>query len=986
MAKLNKKTKHIVDVYVKYFGRVATEDEIRSFDDVKTLSKITAEVRVNAANESGLKGSDYLNSIIQNLFGRSEANAFESKYAKKLDDNVYYNLPIATIIKKGSKDDKGVYNAKKLVAEMLATKGGSYELANINQDNYLSIYNAKKGLLVSTVDDLEARISNVPDIINGKTDMLTTGVDTLKGTAKNDLFLATAKANWSVADSIDGGKGVDTLKIIDTAAIAQTDLEPISATIKNVEILDLISGAAVTADTTSIDGVTDLYTTSKGTNTSTAAATTNINATASALSGVAGAVDINGGKNVTVTASDTSTTAVASGNTILVGDTTAAKGTVAVTYTDTVSDATVAAGGAITGSSITVTGGTTVKVDSKAVVGVADNAGDIFTIGTVTVNGNASTTAVTVNQTAATEAFGTPAANTKIKIINGAVNITDKNTDVTAADTIATVSLENFGLATITSSALSTLNLKGGASATTASGNLDLDKSATDTTVLPTTLNVNSTGGFIGELGLSAGTSTMAATYTAVNVTSTAATTFANATFAANKTLTVDGAGVTTFTAFTGNTALESIVSKGAGVTIGTALANDVTFTGGAGVENIKIGATTKTIDLGAGDDTATISTTVFGAGGSLNGGAGNDTLVVTTVANSNIAGLPHIVGFETLKLDGVATGGKHNAHTFKALEIGTGAVATEFENVAAGVGLTVLAANTANTTTVTLANSTGTADVFDLTLKSDGDLDAGTVVLAGVETININSVDTDIDTSIPTTVNDNDLILTATAAKSIVVTGNTNLDLVNTSATLVTSFDASAATGKINYKSANATIGEIVTIKGGAGDDILEGNSAITVNDIIFGGAGNDIITYSGGKDTFTGGAGNDTFKFAAGALGTKDVHLTIADLSKGDKIDLTGIATITAAGKLDTAKVTLGAAATLDNYLDAAAAGGGTATAAVLKWFQFENNTYLVVDNNAGNTFDTTATTGDSVIKITGLVDLTNSTYATDEIITIA
>jgi S-layer protein len=140
---------------------------------------------------------------------------------------------------------------------------------------------------------------------------------------------------------------------------------------------------------------------------------------------------------------------------------------------------------------------------------------------------------------------------------------------------------------------------------------------------------------------------------------------------------------------------------------------------------------------MGAGDDTVVYA--AAGAGGSLNGGDGNDTLVVS--ADSAIAGLPEVSGFEVLRAVGSAT---HNAHTFKALEVGAGT--NTFTNVAAGVGLTVLA--NATSTTVTLANATGTADVFDLTLKSAASLTAGTVALAGVETININSVDTDTSTA----------------------------------------------------------------------------------------------------------------------------------------------------------------------------------------------------------------------------------------------
>lgn len=79
--------------------------------------------------------------------------------------------------------------------------------------------------------------------------------------------------------------------------------------------------------------------------------------------------------------------------------------------------------------------------------------------------------------------------------------------------------------------------------------------------------------------------------------------------------------------------------------------------------------------------------------------------------------------------------------------------------------------------------------------------------------------------------------------------------------------------------------------------------------------------------------------------------------------------------------AKTTLGASATLAQYLDAAAAyNSGSTTGSVAEWFQFGGNTYLVIDNSDATTFAAT----DSVIEITGLVDLSTSTFAT-EILTI-
>ena len=804
-------------------------------------------------------------------------------------------------------------------------------------------------------------------------------MNTFKGTAKDDTFLATAKANWSVADSIDGGKGIDRLKIIDAGAIAQADLEPTSATIKNVEILDLISGDNVNVNSTSIDGLTLLNITSKtktanADNSATASATTDIKVTDTNADAtdVANTITVNGGKDVTVVsknngAGDTLTAKDA----ITVGATTAAAGKVSVT----------SIGGTANGNlqgNITVNGGTEITVNQYAGNAAAllnDTDG-----GTVTVNGNASTTTVTVNQTAF--GVGFTATATQAGIVGyeaGTVTINDANrTSLTDAGTITTVTLKNYDSSTINSGALTTVNLEGTA------GTLGITAGNLTTAKVDTLgLNLNGVVRHISTNPNSNNTITVDSDYKTLNVnSSTTASTLTDIITSATA-INISGDAALTLTALTlGATAGNEVitVTNTAGVTIGNALATDVTFTGGAGADSIILSASyTKAINMGAGDDIVVYA--AAGAGGSLNGGDGNDTLVVS--AASAIAGLPEVSGFEVLRAKG-GTSAIHNAHTFKALEVGTNTTATTFTNVAAGVGLTVLENNLGNTT-VTLANATGTADVFDLTLKSFNTLAAGTVTLAGVETVNINSVD--LDTA---TVNTNTLTLAAADAKSVVVTGNTGVNFGLTALTKVTNFDASAVTaGAVTFTSANTTISELVTIKGGAGDDTLEGTAQ--ANDTIIGGAGIDTLVYTGGADTFTGGAGDDTFKIGtAAALGTKTKYLTITDLTKGDKIDVSAIAATVGAGAGTAAtlgaKVALGAAATFDDYLNEAAKADGTAAAgSLLKWFQFEKNTYLVVDNGASTTAFTEGT--DGVIKITGLVDLMNSFYTTGaDVITIA
>ena len=110
------------------------------------------------------------------------------------------------------------------------------------------------------------------------------------------------------------------------------------------------------------------------------------------------------------------------------------------------------------------------------------------------------------------------------------------------------------------------------------------------------------------------------------------------------------------------------------------------------------------------------------------------------------------------------------------------------------------------------------------------------------------------------------------------------------------------------------------------------------------------------------------------------------IQDLAVGDTIDLAGVDDGDAgiADGAFGAALTLGAGATLANYLDAAAAdttdtGGGTAAldVSIASHFQFEGNTYIVVDNNTAATFTSGGTINDSVIQIAGLVDLEGDVF---------
>ena len=209
---------------------------------------------------------------------------------------------------------------------------------------------------------------------------------------------ATPAATFSIGDVLDGGDGIDTITITKTAAIAQGDVAPTGASVTNVEVATLTSGAAVVANTSTgaLTGITTLNSTSTGGTTLTAASTTDINVTdASIDTATNGEITVNGGKDVSLTL--TTDDAATDGDTnaeIVVGGTTAATGAVSVSitgkYADNIDNVI---------PNMAITGGTTISVTSNNPVTAAqatsalnDTGNSAVTQGAVAVTGNASTT------------------------------------------------------------------------------------------------------------------------------------------------------------------------------------------------------------------------------------------------------------------------------------------------------------------------------------------------------------------------------------------------------------------------------------------------------------------------------------------------------------------------------------------------------------------------------------------------------------------
>lgn len=604
---------------------------------------------------------------------------------------------------------------------------------------------------------------------------------------------------------------------------------------------------------------------------------------------------------------------------------------------------------------VTVKGGSTVAVTQNNTVDNSSN--------TITIDGGAGTTAVTVTQTAAT---ATNAAK---------VTINDKEaTDDAKVGTLATVTIDGLtgGVAQINSDALTTLNVAN------SSKNITIDN---DTAKHSLAVNLNNvTGGTIKD-----------AVATTVNVTSSTK---------ASSSLTLDAGEATTAT-FGGDAALSATLSMAkltsATITGAGGLTADVsgittltavTATDSTGANTITIDATKATYAGGSGVDTVTIKADATKA---INGGAGTADVIVLSIDNSKGGAITagntgkNVTGFEVLA-SGAATQGTLDMSLIAGItsaRVIDAAGDISFTNATAAQSSLVIDAATGDNITFALKDATGKADAMAVTVgttKTTGlDLSGENLTLSGFETLTLNSIGDGKDAGV------NKVKIVDADLTTLTVTGDNDLTVTGTFGA-VTTINASAVTNtKADLDLSGVTVSSKgATLTGGAGNDKLTGGAGA---DTIVGGAGDDTITSGAGLDVLTGGDGKDTFVVGLNANG--NTYATITDFATGDAIDLSGLTVKALAGAVTDlgAKVSLADTAAFADYLNAATAGHAAAeTNAVVTWFQYSGNTYIVVDNNNADTFVSNATTGDQIVKLTGLVDLSKADItATTELFTL-
>lgn len=515
------------------------------------------------------------------------------------------------------------------------------------------------------------------------------------------------------------------------------------------------------------------------------------------------------------------------------------------------------------------------------------------------------------------------------------VAITDTSTTAgLVGNTLTNVTVQKAsGTATLTGNKIATVNLNAVGGTTTvaaAAGTRDLVINASGTTTQGGLTDAQATSATLNITGAQAFGALTAAKAATVTVNSNAASS-ATVTAATATTLNIAGTNLLTLTS-TGNNLLQTVNVTGAGgvavdlsavatltsvVTTGSTAAapasgaltgaNTITigtgaaYTGGAGQDVVTVGATTKAVALGDGNDTANVTVTALGAGGSINGGNGTDVLklsnanavTLSTAGAAQTAFKAAVTGFETLDIttQSNSTVNVSGMGTFSQVNMVSATAAQILSGVT--TGMTIESTYGAAGTSITTNTLTSVSDTMTFVMK--GDLSGaarvfGSLVNPGVETLNINMADTN------TTFASQLATLTVTNAnlKSLILTGNNGLALTHAGTELF-NLDASGLTkGAVTFTS--GALATDTTAKGSvSGGDTLDFASALSKLDITAYAGTNTLKSSSGaftstikggtGNDTITGGSSVDTITAGVGATGN-----TITGAGGADKIDLTG------------------------------------------------------------------------------------------------
>jgi hypothetical protein len=416
--------------------------------------------------------------------------------------------------------------------------------------------------------------------------------------------------------------------------------------------------------------------------------------------------------------------------------------------------------------------------------------------------------------------------------------------------------------------------------------------------------------------------------------------------------------------------------ATGVSINVSTGDGNDTVEITAAPLTN-----TQYTIDLGAGDDKllGAAGSAIPSSNQSVDGGDGSDTLAVTLV---NVGNSTQFSNFDILDAAGIGTSVAFDAsimtgNTFTGIAVsGSLDANATINNTGFSSGLTVTRSPGYYDLTLGFSGTSGTSDVLDIFFNdsqadSDNTLAFGTLKVNGIETFNIDSSGSDSDDF------NQILTLSSNTVTTINVTGDNDFELdriVNVTSTGLNSFsklDASAAGGDNFFIVSDLVAQQTAATKAnltysvllGEGDDFLDlnsaaGNTKITTANVDLTAGGDDVIDL---EEFFS-----STASVGGGTVGSI-VQVTGAD--EGDQFEILGT-TVVQGATLGAAQ-SVGAATNIAEAIDIAMAAVADND---VSWFTLGGNTFIVTDIDSSDAF----TSADTVIRLTGIEDLTDATYA--------
>lgn len=660
-------------LYFAYFGRPADFDGYNFYLNNPAATSASVAAAFSASPESqALYGSAFgaaqVNAIYQNLFNREAEPAGLTYWANEVNSGRLTAAGAALGIAQGAQNtdlttvtnklaiSQAFFNALDTSAEIVGYTGSAAAASARafikTVDSTAASVTAANTNLNTAVTAAVGQGTSAPGAGGGLTLTLTSSIDNLAGAGGNDIFIGDSNT-ITAADQLNGGNGIDTVRLFGTVTLPQlTSIESIYLS-KNGAGLDVSAIAGVTQLET--DAATAGYTYTLATGQTLKASNTGAVTTTIASGGTVTALGLTANKLGTVAAPATVDLTGAALTTLNLATDTAAS---SFTVTNTPSKlATLNVSG---DKAVTVVANLTAlkTVNASANTGgVTFDANTLATDNVLTFTGGSGNDTVIFKTAFLTGPTGGDVLDGGAGTDTIAINdTTPVYTAVNAAKNFEVLQLNTTGgtvdralLTTIDSFATGAGNISANFNNSLATTTYSIDNSGSNT---GTVTIANKTGELTANVTVSTGTATTAATLNALTVTGVSTLNLTSAGSAANTITTVTSADNSVFN-IKGSTALTMTLAAGTAVGSkidGSAFTGKLTANGSTFNDILIGGSAGDVLNGGKGTDT-------------LTGGAGADTFSFTATAGASSHGATFgtfdtitdfVVGTDKLQFAGV--------------------------------------------------------------------------------------------------------------------------------------------------------------------------------------------------------------------------------------------------------------------------------------------------------------------------------------------